>query len=363
MIKTPNTVADSVSAPEGASSATLHRHRLMWRTSSPFSLGSSGAIPGIVVLVAFYVVYMIIDHQPRTLAGFSTILAEAATVGLAGVGEAIVVLSGGYDLSAGAVVGMVNVILATQKGFASDTIVMVLIGLAVGVGIGILNGIAVAILRVPPIIATLGALFIWEGVALLVLSQPGGTVGGGFVNALSGSLGSIPIPLILFVIAAALWRITKYTPSGRHIYMLGGDADSTRANGINVTRALLLTYGAAGFFYGFAGLFYTASTASGDPQAGSSLLLPIIASVVLGGILFGGGKGDPAAAIVGAMILTLISDVLYAFGVSSFYTGVFDGGALIVALTFSMLSGRVLLRRRMTGAPVGTAADRRGAAV
>lgn len=321
------------------------------RGSASSSLGSSGAIPGIAVMVALYVLYMIIDHQPRSLAGFSTILGEAATVGLAGVGEAIVVLSGGYDLSAGAVVGVVNVILATRTGTASGTIALIVIGLAVGIGTGVLNGVAVALLRVPPIIATLGSLFIWEGVALLILPQPGGTIDQGFVNDLSGSVGSIPMPLILFVVAAAVWRAAKFTKAGRHVYMLGGDIDSSRANGVDVRRSLLFTYGFAGLFYGLAGLFYTASTASGDPTTGSSLLLPIFAAVVLGGVFFGGGKGDPAAAIIGAMTLTLISDVLYAVGISSFYTGVFDGAALIVALAFSVLSGRLVLPRRVSTGP------------
>lgn len=314
--------------------------------SSSMSLGSSGAIPGITVMVVLYVVYMIISHQPRNLSGFSTILGEAATVGLAGVGEAIVVLSGGYDLSAGAVVGVVNVTLATRTGTAGGVVPLILIGLAVGVAAGILNGVAVALLRVPPIIATLGSLFIWEGVALLILPQPGGIVAQGFVNDLTNSIGGLPMPLILFVIAALVWRLVKYTRAGRHIYMLGGDTDSTRANGIDVRRSRLFTYGFAGLFYGLAGLFYTATTTSGDPTTGSSLLLPIFAAVVLGGIFFGGGKGDPAAAIIGSMTLTLISDVLYAFGISSFYTGVFDGAALIVALAISVLSARLVIRRR-----------------
>ena len=301
---------------------------------------------GIVVMCALYIVYMFIDSQPRTLAGFSTIIGESATVGLAAVGEAIVILSGGYDLSAGAAIGVVNVILATQTGFAAGTFWLIVIGLAVGIGVGLLNGVIIAVLRVPPIIATLGTLFIWEGVALLILPQPGGTISTGFANFLSGSLGSIPIPLILFAIAALVWRVVKYMRPGRHVYMLGGDTESTRANGVNIRRTLLFTYGAAGFFYGLAALYFTASTASGNPNTSSSLLLPIFAAVVLGGILFGGGKGDPAAAIAGALTLTLISDVLYAFGVSSFYTAVFDGAALIVALALGVLSGRLFKIRR-----------------
>ena len=339
-----------------AAASKLGTPRKGW---SSFSLGSSGAIPGLVVLVAFYIVYMVIDRQPRSISGFSIILGEAATIGLAGVGEAIVVLSGGYDLSAGAIVGVVNVILATRVGFASHTPEMIVIGLAVGVVAGVLNGVAVSILRVPPIIATLASLFIWEGVALLVLSQPGGSVDPGFANVLSGSLGIVPMPLILFAAAAATWRLAKYTKVGRHVYMLGGDADSTRANGVGLRGAQLFTYGFAGLFYGAAGLFYTASIASGDPNAGSSLVLPIFAAVVLGGILFGGGKGDPAAAIIGSMMLTVISDVLYAFGVSSFYTGIFEGAALILALALSMVGGRLVFRRPVVNT-VRTGAEKRG---
>jgi ribose transport system permease protein len=150
----------------------------------------------------------------------------------------------------------------------------------------------------------------------------------------------------LFALAAIIWRFVKLMPAGRHIYMLGGDPDGARANGINIAKTLVFTYGLAGFFYGLAGLYYTADTASGDPGSGSPLLLPIFAAVVLGGILFGGGKGDPAAAIIGSVTLTLISDVLYAFGVSSFYTDIFDGAALIVALAAGVLSGRLFTWRR-----------------
>ncbi len=315
------------------------------RGRSTASLGRSGAMAVIGVMVVLYAVYMIISKQPTTLSGFGTILGESATIGLAGVGEAVVILSGGYDLSTGAIVGMVNVILATQSGFAGNTVVMVIIGLGVGIGTGLLNGVGVAVLKVPPIIATLGSLFIWEGVSLLILPQPGGAVGQGFVNVFSNSIVSIPIPLILFVVAAAIWRWVKFTKTGRFVYMLGGDTDSAGANGVNVRWVLLFTYAFAGLFYGLAGIFYTAATTSGNPTAGSSLLLPIFAAVVLGGVVFGGGKGDPAAAVIGAITLTLIGDVLYAFGVSSFYTGIFDGAALIVALIVSANSGRLVFRQ------------------
>lgn len=305
------------------------------------TLGRSGAVTGLIVMAVLYVIYMIVQVQPRTANGFNTVLNESATVALAGVGEALIVLSGGYDLSAGSVVGLINVLLATRAGAASGTFLMVLIGLGCGIGAGLLNGVIVAYVRVPPIIATLSTLFVWEGVALLILPQPGGTVPSGFTNALSGSAGSISVALILFAVAAVIWRFVKLMPTGRHIYMLGGDPDSARANGININRTLVFTYGFAGFFYGMAGLYYTADTASGDPGSGAPLLLPIFAAVVLGGIIFGGGKGDPAAAIIGSVTLTLISDVLYAFGVSSFYTDIFDGAALIVALAAGVLSGRL----------------------
>lgn len=360
MISVPDQVDQGVGETGGANSA-MRRLGALRRSLSSFSLGSSGATAGILVMCALYIVYMFIANQPRTLAGFSTIIGEAATVGLAAVGEAIVVLSGGFDLSAGAAIGVVNVIVATRTGFATHTFSLIIIGLGVGIGIGILNGLIVALLRVPPIIATLGTLFIWEGVALLILPQPGGSINTGFVNTLGGSVGSVPIPLILFAIAALVWRVAKFTKPGRHVYMLGGDTESTRANGVNVRRTLLFTYGAAGFFYALAGLYFSAATASGNPDTSSSLLLPIFAAVVLGGILFGGGKGDPAAAIIGALTLTLISDVLYAFGVSSFYTAIFDGAALIVALALGVVSGRLFSLRRIGSRLRGPAGPAGGA--
>lgn len=298
---------------------------------------------GVLLLIYAYV-------QPPLLASstFTTILDESMVVALAAVGETIVVMAGGFDLSVGAALSVVNVVLATHAwGSTIGQIAMIPVGVGVGVGIGAVNGLLVGILRIPSIAATLATSFFWGGVALLILSQPGGAIPLGFVSWFTLDWGSIPSATAVLLFAAAAWLVLKRTRFGRAVYSIGGNRTAAAVNGINVRRTTIGAYAVAGFFYGLAGVFLSAESASGDPNIGAPVLLTVFAAVVVGGTPFGGGRGDALGSIAGAFILTMIGNVLFALGVSSFYTNIFNGGVLVVAVLASSITSTWLepLRR------------------
>jgi len=169
-----------------------------------------------------------------SVAQFNTLSNAAAAVALAAAGETLIVLVGGFDLSVGAVLSLVNVIIATQIG-ASQGLQMAIIplALAIGAGAGLANGLLVNLVRIPSIVATLAMSFFWGGVALLVLSQPGGEVPLQFVSWFTGNIGSsIPAAFVMILVVIAVWLLLKRTSLGQAIYAVGGDTSAAAADGV-----------------------------------------------------------------------------------------------------------------------------------
>jgi ribose transport system permease protein len=321
----------------------------------------TGTVGPALVLIALFIIYAAIEPSVLTLLQLNTIASEGAAVAIAAAGGTLVVLVGGFDLSVGLVLSLINVIIATKIGASvGSQILMVPVALAAGGLIGFINGALVNFVRIPSIVATLAMSFFWGGVALLVLAQPGGEVPLEFVTWFTGNLGNaIPTPLVLVLIVAILWVVLKRTPLGRAIYAVGGDPAAAAANGVRVRLTSVLAYTFAGVLYGLAGVFLTAQSASGDPNVGAPLLLTVFAAIVIGGVAFGGGRGDVVGSMIGAYILYLIADVLFSLGVSSFYTNILNGSVLLVAVVASSLMGnKPWLKeriRRLRGAAVAEA--------
>ena len=310
-------------------------------------LSLTGTIGPVVVLAAISLIYLLVRPSSANLDGLNTLINAAAAVALAASGVCIIAIAGGFDFSAGAALSLVNVVVATHiSASVGSQFIMIPIGLLVGAGVGFLNGLLVTQLRIPSIVATLATSFFWGGIALLILSQPGGSVPPEFVNWLTGNIGGfMPAALVLLFLAVGAWALFKRTRSGRAIYAVGGSPSSSRANGVNVKRTLLLAYTLGGLLYGLSGLFLTATTASGDPNLGGPLLLPIFAAVAIGGVRFGGGYGDMVGGVIGALILYMIADILFSLGVNSFYTNIFNGAFLLVAVGASGLGALIRFLR------------------
>lgn len=312
------------------------------------ALNNSPAIVAGATLLLLLTVYWSVDSHAFTSASMGSLANSGAGFGMAAVGEAIIVLVGGLDLSVGSILSLLNVLLVTQMGTSPVSQVGTSIEiLLVGIAVSGVNGLLVVGLDLPPILVTLATLFLWQGVALLVMTQPSGAVAPSFMNALSGSA-FLGIPNCIYVLlgGAAIWAALRRTGWIRSLYAVGADRSIARANGVRVKGVMVGSYALAGFFYGVGALLLTAVSGGGDPNIGSSMLITTFAAVVLGGTALGGGRGHAAAAIIGAFIVTVISDILFALKVPVFYTDIVDGSILLLAVVVGALltTGRSLFR-------------------
>jgi ribose transport system permease protein len=299
---------------------------------------------GIVIFLVLLVIYGANTKSFFTLFQFKDIILNSTlAVALAAVGEGIVIISGGFDMSVGATVILLNVILVSTHTNAAfgGIFVWSLICLGIGVLVGLFNGFLVAIVRLPSIIATVATMFILQGIALLVMPVPTGSVPKGYINFWTGAIGGIiPISLICFLLLIVILIALKNSSFGTNLFAIGSDEYAAYLNGIQVTRTKLAAYALAGFFYGLAGLYVTAQMGSGDPTLASSLMLSVFAAVVVGGIRIGGGKGSFIGSIIGAGIMNLTVMTLFVMGVSSYWGPISNGIILIGAVIMTSLWNR-----------------------
>jgi ribose transport system permease protein len=304
-------------------------------SAAPLQAVRRRSTEGPVVAGAVLVLMLVIYAFYATLFSSFTIQAlsnDTAALALAAIGETLVVLTGGFDLSVGAIIGMVNVLLATRlTGAAGNDALWVVLTVAVATAAGFLNGVLVAYVRLQSIIVTIATLFIFGGISLKILDQPGGAVPRSFMDLLTG-VTVIPRALIVILLGAVAWLVLRRTRLGAAIYAIGGDRESARMSGIPIERRLLATYTLAGLFYGLAGVFFTAQTGSGDPGTSTSFLLAPFIAVVLGGTKFGGGEGSAIGSIIGAFIVTMLVALIFVLGIDTFWTGIVEGVVLALAV-------------------------------
>ena len=326
-----------------------------------------GRARGLLVAIAVFVLLLIVNAaiSAGAMSYFevSFMSSGGATLALAAVGQTIVILSGGFDLSAGAVISLVNVVLSTyMQDTAPSVVTWAILGVGVGAAAGVFNGIFIALVRLQPIVVTLSTMFIVQGLTLLVMDKPGGTIPGGLSSALTGDAipNLLPMPLVIVAVVVLLWLWLKNTPFGRAIYAIGSDIDAARAQGVRVTLVQFFVYIVAGACYGAAGVFISAQQGAGDPLVGNPILLQTFTAVVVGGTVLGGGRGGPVGSIFGAYILVIVVNVLLVLNVSAYYQSIVEGLILILAVLGASLSRNSTLAQQIRSGLTRLAAWRAG---
>lgn len=252
---------------------------------------------------------------------------EAAVAAIIGFGMTFVIVAGSIDLSVGAVAGLTGMIAA---GVAQHhgVVVGVLAGLAVGAGCGLVNGLVLAVMRVPSFIATLGMLTVAEGITIVYSNSLPIPVGNAF-----GALGTPPgiyiVLLIVFGIAMLVYNATTF---GRYTRAVGGDERVARLSGVPVRRMKVAIFTFCGLMAGLGGVVLTARLGAATPDAGQGFELTVIAAVVLGGTPLTGGVGNIWNTVIGALILTVLDNGLVILGISPQVQDIVTGVILVLAV-------------------------------
>nr|MDA3835440.1 ABC transporter permease [Spirochaetales bacterium] len=257
------------------------------------NVAASPSGPGYILLLSALLINILVQGTGFfSLWNLSTVANVAAPLVLVSIGQMIIILAGGVDLSLGAVMGIVNAIAIVLPAKAGMPIALAwLLALGISVLIGLFNGIIVSLVRLPAFLATFATSSIIQGLVLLILPSPGGSVPKEIYSVYNGYLLGIPTPLYIIALAVILWVYIAKTPIGNSIRAVGGHPRNAFNTTIKPGRTGLTAFVLGGFFAGLAGLSLTAFTASGDPWMGSPYALKSMAAVILGGCLFNSGWG------------------------------------------------------------------------
>ena len=290
--------------------------------------------------VAIFVYLDVISPGPVSYFEISFLFANAGPLVLAAMGQTIVFLIRGFDLSCGATLSLVNVMIALYtRDTVHSQILMCLAGLGIGAAVGAFNGFFIAFMRLQPVVVTLATMFIILGLNLLIMPDPGGMVPYGITQMLTGDViyEVLPASLVVILIALLVWVLIKRSRFGTALYAVGSNEEAAFSNGISVVRTKFFGYTLAGMFYGAGGVFLSAQTLSGDPLVGSGMLLLIFAATILGGTRIGGGQGGCVGTAFAALTLLLISNVMLVLNVSSHYTPIVEAVILLLAVAGATL--------------------------
>jgi ribose transport system permease protein len=301
----------------------------------------------LAALLALVVYFSVRAEAFLTAANLTLISGQAGILLLASLGATLVIVAGSVDLSVGSIALLTGAVLALLiNAGIGNPVLVVLIAVAVGAAIGLLNGVVFAYGRVPSFIATLGTLSLFAGIGLTVLE--GSTIN--FTNqgirdlAIGQLIPNIQNAALIALIAlVAVWFFARRTRFGLYVYAIGGNERVVELAGVRTRRVKVLVLIVSGITAGLAGLLLTAQLGAAGPTLGSTILLDSVAAIVIGGTALSGGVGGVGRTVLGVLILTVLSNGLNQIGAADYTQTIIKGLVIIVAAVFTMASQRKLI--------------------
>jgi ribose transport system permease protein len=293
-------------------------------------------------LVALCLLIAVLEPRFLSAGNLASVARQTAVITIIAMGMTVVMVSGGIDLSVGSILALSGVAGAYAMISGAPVIAGIAVSIAVGAVCGLLNGTAVAMLRIPPFIVTLGAMGIYRGIALLVTDGKAVVgVPSAFGYLAEGNVAGVPIPLlVVLLVATATHVLLVNTQPGRYCYAIGSNVEAARYAGIRVSRHQVFFYALLGALSGLAGSIESARLVTGPPTAGEGYELRVIAAVVIGGGSLAGGQGSVIGTIIGALIMGVLANGANLLGISSFAQQVVIGAVIVLAVTFDEFQRR-----------------------
>ncbi len=319
----------------------LHSESWPRRAVGKLLSGSSGISIMPVMFAVLCLVFTIGEPRFATFDNFQNIILQAPSLAILAFGQAFAILTGGIDLSVGAATGLISV-AAAYSALDLGGWVGLVVGIAAGAGLGLVNGVMIAYFRIPPFIQTLGMLSFAKGLALWWTGAvPVQDLPPSFEYIGTAFWGPIPVSAVVAFLAFLLgWFLLEQTRFGRHIYAIGGNVEAARASGIDVRRVQLLAYMTTGAFAGLSAVVLSARINTGVPTLGEGGELAAIAAAVIGGVSLRGGIGRLGGVVLGALFLTVIGNGLNLANVSTYIQMMLTGCVIVLAVYSDLIRGK-----------------------
>ncbi|MBU0643762.1 MAG: ABC transporter permease [Alphaproteobacteria bacterium] len=335
-------------------------------TTAPTSADTSGVLRKLFLRVGvlpFFlaialVVFSLMSAKFLTGQNLVNVARQSVYLVLVSLGQMLVLVSGGFDLSVGTAIALTSVVSAVSMTWAAGVMpdaiwLAILIGIAAGGGtallVGLVNGVGVAYFEVSPFIMTLGVSSVGAGLALFLT---GGVPVSGLPFAFGDTFGfgkwfGVPVPVFIAAICiVVMWLVMSRTPLGTQIYAVGGNIKAAHLSAINTKRTLMVSYILCSLIASLTGLLLTARVESGEANLGGSMALESIAACVIAGVSLRGGIGKVQTVVLGAFFIVMVQNGMNLAQISSYMQMVLLGGLLILAVIFDQMRYRMIMRGR-----------------
>jgi inositol transport system permease protein len=311
--------------------------------------GFAARFAPLIFLVVLMAVFAIVEPRFLSQVNLFNIARQVSVTGLLAIGMTFVILTAGIDLSIGSLLAFAGLVAAAvAKGGLSDRFTVgdsaigygwplaALAAIGIGLAGGLIQGVAITKLKVPPFVVTLGGMSVFRGAALLFAA--GGPISGfepGFAWWGQGKIGPVPVPVIIFLVCAiAAHIVLTYMRFGRRVYAVGGNPEAARLSGLNVNLIITSVYVIMGFFAGLCSFVLAARLNSAEAVAGTGYELTVIASVVIGGTSLFGGVGTIFGTVIGSLLIGVLLNGLVILNVSSYIQQIIIGVIIVLAVAF-----------------------------
>jgi ribose transport system permease protein len=335
---------------QGVSAAgPLPRRSLQHLWASPVLRKNLGALSGLIAVVVLFSILLGATRgiSFADLDNLGTIFRQTSIVAVAALGMTVVIVSGGIDLSVGAIIALATVVIAACLRAGVPPAAAALAGVAAGLGCGALNGLLVTRLRLVPFIVTLGTMLVVRGVAKGLAHDQKIDAPPSWLNELLARLPPErawmlfpPGVWLLFLFAFGVGALLLYTRLGRYVFAVGSNEEAARLCGIDVGRVRLTVYVLGGFFAGIAGLMQFSRLTVGDPTGAIGLELNVIAAVVIGGGSLAGGEGSVLGCLIGALIMQVIQSGCSQMGWPNWVQEIVTGAIIVAAVALDRFRRR-----------------------
>lgn len=301
----------------------------------------------LVTLIGIFLIYIfftVMDASYLSWTNFLLILQQATINGIIAVGMTFAIMTGGIDLSVGAVYGIVVVAIAQMTVSGWNPVLALTVGLLMGCATGLLNGLLVTKLKLQPFIATLGTLDVFRGIAYVVTDGVPITGGPKEYRVIFNTRTSSGIYVYVFVfliVAVVIGIVLAKTRLGNYLYAVGGNEEAAKLSGVNINWVKIRAYIICGFCAALAGAICLSNLGSGNPTAGEGYELEAIAACAIGGSRMAGGKGSILGTVFGALLLAALKVGMIILDINTFYQYIVTGAIIIIAAFFEVIQAKV----------------------
>ncbi len=290
----------------------------------------------ILVIIVVSIIATILNPNFLTTRNFFNITQQISVLGILTMCMALLMISGGLDISIGSMAGLVGMIFTRMVLAGYSIPLSVLTVIVLSTFLGFINGVIIAKSKVTPLIITLGMMYVFYGIALIVAEGRPHSLGGSFEFLGRAKIGPIPFTIIVYLLIFIFaYLLRKYTQYGRRLNAIGGNVQAAFLSGINVDTHIISIYALSGLIVGLAGLVLTSRLGMVRADSGSGYELQALAACIIGGITFEGGRGSLVGAFFGVLLLGIMYNAMNIIGVSSYMQTIFLGAVIVIATVIS----------------------------